>query len=289
MTATTASYRAELLVLRRWPAAWVLVLLPALALLLTSYATPYLFYRTAGNGVVSDAGSPLQTLYTLSPSQAVTLVTTSYGGYAAIPALILGALVSGNDWGNGYLKTALSQGPGRAATAVGQTLAVLSAATTGVVITYLTAGAASAAVAILDAEELPEPAAQFPLLAVTATGVAVAVLISTVYAAAGLVLGTVFRSAGAAVAAALVWIVGVQVLFGTAATQLGGSYAALNDALPNSNATTLSTALGPIIGSTTELEAPAVTAYGTAAAILAVYLAAFILLNTALLSRRGIP
>lgn len=288
MTATVAAYQAELLFLRRWPAAWVLVLLPAAALLLTNYVTQYLFYRTAGNGVVNDVGSPLQILYTMSPSQALTLVTTSYGGYAAIPALILGALVTGNDWGHGYLKTALSQGPGRVGTAAGQTLAVLTASAAGVIASYLTATAASAAVALLETAELPDTAAQFPLPAVTAKGVAIALLISAVYASAGLVLGTMFRSAGAAVAAALVWVVGVQVLFATAATQLGGAYAAVSNALPNSNATALSSALGPVIGSTTEVEAPASAALVTAALILAAYLAAFLLLNAALLSRREI-
>lgn len=266
----------------------MLLLLPATALLLSNYITQYLFYRTAGTGVVDDGSSTLQMLYTMSPSQAATLVTTSYGGYAALPALILGALVAGNDWGNGYLKTTLSQGPGRAATAAGQASAVLTAAAVSVLACYLTATAASMIIARLAGEELPEAAASLPLPAVTVEGVAIALLISAVYAAAGLCLGTAFRSAGGAVAAALIWVVGIQVLFSAAASQLGGAYAAVNDALPHTSAAALSSALGPVIGSATSFDAPVIADPGTKALILATYLIVFLLLNAATLARREI-
>lgn len=283
-----AVYRAELLFLRRWPAAWVLVLLPAAALVLTRYLTQYLFYRTAGGGTVSDIGSPLQLLYTMSPSQAFTLAVGAYGAYAAVPVLILGALVTGSDWGNGHLKTALTQGPSRVATGIGQALAVLTAAAAGVTALFLATAASSAAIALLEEDELPSAAALFPGPSLTVKAVAIALLINAVYASAGLLLGTVFRSAGAAVAAALVWIVGVQVLFATADTQLGGAYAAVNNLLPNSAAVALSSALGPVVGVTAEPRPSADVSSGAAAVLLAMYLFAFLAPNSLLLARRDV-
>jgi hypothetical protein len=62
------SLRAELLVLRKRLAVWAFVLLPAVYTLLSSYVSPYVYYRTASTGLVQGF-TPAQFLPAILPGQ----------------------------------------------------------------------------------------------------------------------------------------------------------------------------------------------------------------------------
>lgn len=245
------SARAELLVLRHSPAVWALVLLLPALTLVTRYLTQYVFYRTASTGTVSDLGSPLQLLYTLSPNQMVTVVTASYAGLGSAAAVVLGAVVAGGDWGRGSLKTALAQGPSRMETALGQAAAVITALTASVAINFGVAALVSRLIVTLEAQQATEAILAFPPPEVVLHGVFIGVLISAANGAIGLALGTALRSPAAAIGAALIWYVASQVLLSAVAAALGGPFAHLNQALPNASTTTLANIYGPVIGGPT--------------------------------------
>jgi hypothetical protein len=229
----------------------LVLLLPALNLL-NRYLIQYVLYRTAGSGTFSDLGSPLQILYTLSPNQMVTVVTASHGSIGAVVATVLGALVAGNHWGHGSLKTSLAQGPGRLATALGQAVAVITALMLSVALNFGTAALVSKLIMIIESANAPEAVVAFPDLFVIGRGLWIGILISAAYGAAGLALGAVFRSAGAAIGATLIWFVGSRVLLNSLATSLGGPFATLNQALPNASTATLANIFGSVVGSTVD-------------------------------------
>jgi len=287
-----ASFRAELLVLRKWPVAWVLVLLNPLVVLLYSYGIQYVFYLTAETGTF-DLGSPDQILPTLLPGQFVVVAVGTFGSVGAlpsvgtVPAVVLGALLAGGDWGRGSIKTSLSQGPGRAQTLVGQTLAVGLALAASVVLAFAVAAACSLVLGLLEAGAAASEEAAFPPLATLTRGLGVALLISAVYGAAGLALGTLFRGAGAAIAAVLIWTLVLQSLLDTLALQLGGALRTINDALPNTNALSLVNLFGPL-GEAADPPGYFRADPTTAACILAGYMLAFLAVTFALVWRRDV-
>lgn len=282
-----ASLRAELLVLQKWPAAWVLVLITPLYVLLFSYAIQYVLYLSAENGSLTDLGSPEQLLPALLPNQSVIIVVNGFGFSGTAPFVVLGALAAGGDWGRGTIKTSLTQGPGRLRTFFGQALAVGLALILSVALTFAVAGAASFLVLALEADAASPADAVPPAVEVVARGLGGALLISAVYGAAGLALGTLFRGAGAAIGAALVWTVVVQNLLDTLALQVRGVFETINDALPNANALSLIGVFGAIRN---ELYAqmPLRTDPTVATWVLVGYVLAFVALGAIFIRRRDV-
>jgi len=279
-----ASFRAELLVLRKWPAAWVLVLLWPFAMLVSNYAIQYVLYRTAATGTFSDLGPILPSIL---PGQFVIVAMRDVVFFGATPAVVLGALVAGGDWGRGTVKTSLTQGPGRVPTFAGQALAVAAALALSVALTFAVAAACSLLVSAAAAGKASPADAAFPAAVVVARGVGVALLVVATYGAAGLALGTLFRGAGPAIGAALVWTVVVQYVLDTLALQVGGAFEAFNDALPNANALSLAGTFGSAgggAGSQVLLRTdPAVAAW-----VLAGYTLAFVAAAAILVGRRDV-
>ena len=68
--------RAELLVLRKWPAAWALLLIMPAATLLPYYVVSYVFYLTVTPAEYAVQGTPAQNLPALLPSQFVIVALT---------------------------------------------------------------------------------------------------------------------------------------------------------------------------------------------------------------------
>lgn len=288
MTGLLRSVRAELVVLRLSPSVWALILLLPALTLLNDYLVPYVLYRTAGTGTVIDLGSPLQMLYMLSPSQLVAVVTATYATLGPAVAVVLGALVAGGDWARGSLTSALAQGPGRTATSIGQVAAILLALTVGVGVNFGVAAVASTLIVSIEADEAVQTMLAYPEPAVILHAIAVSVLISAVSGALGVALGTIFRSAGSAIGAALIWYVGSQVLLASVAQALGGPSAVIAQVLPNASVTTLAATFGPVVGGPV-LEAPAPAIDPSLAPwVLLAYLIAFATISTALMRRRDI-
>ncbi len=282
-----ASLRAELLILRKWRAAQALLLVAPLLTLVSSYLLPYLKYRTVTFDQYATVGSPSQILPTILPNQLVIVVMGNFGFSATAPFVVLGAVMSGGDWGRGTIKTALLQRSGRLPTFAGQVLALAVALAASVLLTFAVAGAASLAISWLEAGAGSPADAALPTAATLVKGLAVGLLVSLSYGAAGLALGTLFRSAGAAIAAALLWTVVAQAVLDNLALQVGGFLQTVNNALPNASAVSITSVFGAPGGG-----AEAATYYRVQPAlsvwVLLGYTAAFLALAAVLLRRRDV-
>lgn len=277
-----ASFRAEFLVLRKWPAVWVLALLGPFLVFFFDYLLPYIFYLTANSGVTIPEQSPGMMLAALLPDQAVTVVISSFALYGSAAATVLGALVAGGDHGRGTLKTSLAQRPGRLATYAGQALALGAILAASALVAFSVGAVCSLLVAAIEGETSPWPAASVAVKAIGA-----ALLISATYGSFGVALGVLFRSAGLAIGAGLVFALVLQGFVDTLALQLGGILETVNRALPAANVFTL-TGLFGAPGGGLETDVLLRTNPAVAPWVLAAYVVAFLALGALLLLWRDI-
>jgi ABC-2 type transport system permease protein len=292
-----AALRAELLVMRHRPAVLALVLTLPVNMLISSYLTDYVSYLTAGKGTVGDGfGSGVEVLPALLPGHYLTGALSGFGTYSGVygPAVLflLGALIAGTDWGRGTIKTALLQGPGRLQTRFGQDLAVMLAAAVAVVLTFLLAAAASAAIGLkLGGSAFPQ-ASSFPVPAHVAAAVAGALLLALACTAIGLALGTVLHSATKAAAVVLLWAVVVQPNLDDISAQLHGVLLKVYEVLPDASINTIvnlyNTATTFVPGTTVAPPNGAQVTPGLAFGILGLYLLAFLAITAVLTRRRSI-
>jgi ABC-2 type transport system permease protein len=200
-----ASMRAELLVLRKWPAAWGLMLLTPVLVFMTDYVAQYIIYLTLTPAQYSTLETPEQGIASLLPSQFNIIAVSQFLLSGTVPFIVLGAAMAGGDWRRGTIMPTLLQGPGRIRAFAGQALALAVAATASVLATFAVAAASSIAIRLLESKSVnPYAAAMQPNL-VIARSIGAALLVALTYAMLGLLLGTVCRSAAGAIAIALVW------------------------------------------------------------------------------------
>jgi len=235
-----ASMRAELLVLRKWPAAWGLLAITPLLVLLSDYVAEWIFYLTLTPANYSTEGTPAQNLQGLLPSQFNIIAVFQFTFAGTAPFIVLGAAMAGGDWGRGTITTALLQGPGRARTFAGQAAALIVAVTASVLATFAVAAAASSVIRLVEAKSVNPVAAAMPGVGVIAESVGAALLVAIAYGMVGLFLGTVFRSAAGAVAVALVWTLIVEGTLWDLALQLPrGLVRTITDLTLNASAVTV--------------------------------------------------
>jgi ABC-2 type transport system permease protein len=200
-----ASMRAELLVLRKWPAAWGLMLLTPVLVFMTDYVAQYIIYLTLTPAQYSTLETPEQGIASLLPSQFNIIAVSQFLLSGTVQFIVLGAAMAGGDWRRGTIMPTLLQGPGRIRAFAGQALALAVAATASVLATFAVAAASSIAIRLLESKSVnPYAAAMQPNL-VIARSIGAALLVALTYAMLGLLLGTVCRSAAGAIAIALVW------------------------------------------------------------------------------------
>jgi hypothetical protein len=283
MTAV-ATTRADLLRLRRWPTLWVLVGVWTALQVAFSFAFPYLAYRsddpvTAFGG----GGSAGDLLAGMVPSAVPAILVSGTPMFGGAILLILGALATGSGYGWGTWKTAYTQGPSRVATLVG-TVAAVGAVVVGIVLWTLCLDLALSTVVALSASaplDLPDPGA-------TVRAAGGAVLVLGMWAAAGIVLGTVTRAPALSVGLGLVWTFVVENLLRGAANLLDG-LSVVTDRLPGAAAGSVAGALGASAdgpdatpGVLTVLDGPA------AVALCAAYLVAFLVAAAVAVRRRDL-
>ena len=281
-----ASMRAELLVLRRWPAAWGLMLVTPVLVLLSDYVAEFIFYLTLTPTDYSTYGTPAQNLQSLLPSQFNIIAVSQFSIYGTTPFIVLGAAMAGGDWGRGTITTALLQGPGRARTFAGQALALAVAMAASVLATFAVAAAASIVIRLVESRSVNPYLGAMPGSVVIAEGVGVALLIALAYGMIGLFLGTACRSAAGAAAAALLWTLIIEsTLYGLALQIPRGALRTISDLTPGACAVTLTGLFGTSgggAGSQNYLPVrPAAAAW-----TLAAYIAGALALTMVLLRRR---
>ena len=276
---------AELLKLGKRPATWIVVGI-WLALNLTfAYLLPYLSYRTGTPTGPDGAAPPAQLLAEVLPANLVTNVLGGYPLFGGAQVLILGALITGSEYGYGTLTTLLTQRPRRI-----EVLASILGALTLVVIALgvasfaLSAGASSLVAAVESA-----PGA-FPSTTELAQGLASGWLILGMWGLGGALAGIAFRGTALAVGLGLVWALVIENLVrGTAA--LLDVFDTIQRALPGVNAGSLVAALGASGQGEGAGGTPGVVAVvggSQATVVLACYVVGFVLVAAMVLARRDV-
>jgi ABC-2 type transport system permease protein len=273
-----ASFRAEMLVLRRSPAAWGLVAVMPVYLLVVAY----------GVGLWSNAVPGLQSgLAMLLPLQSVIQATERFAFYGVAPFVVLGALMAGNDWQQGTIATAVTQRPGRLAAFLGQVLAMIAACVVSVLATFAVSTLVSLVVRVAAGAAADPVNAALPSAAVFARGIAYSVLISVTYGALGIMLGTLLRSAAAAVAAALIWSVILDPMIYQIGIYAGGWMLAISNLFPQASAITLNSTFGaPGGGPNTQVYLPVPPT--VAVLVLCGYLIGFLAVSYSVMAIRDI-
>jgi ABC-2 type transport system permease protein len=197
--------RAELLVLRKWPAAWGLLLLTPMLVLLSDYVAQFIFYLSLTPADYATDGTPAQTLPALLSGQFNIVAVMQFAFTGTAPFIVLGAAMAGGDWSRGTITTALLQRPGRARTFAGQALALAIAVTASVLATFAVAAAASMVIGAAESSSANPLFAAMPPTMVIAESVGAALFVALTYAILGLFLGTVCRSGVGAIAIGLLW------------------------------------------------------------------------------------
>ncbi|MDQ4085574.1 MAG: ABC transporter permease [Actinomycetota bacterium] len=277
-----SSTHAELLRLMKWPVTWICVGVWSVMNLFFAYGLNYLTYR----GAVSDgkAGLARLLLADMSPAELPSTLIQGMPMFGGAIVLILAALATGSGYGWSTWKTVFAQGPHRLA-AMGGTLAALVLVVTGVVLlTFALDVAASLVVTSLESRDIVWPSATD-----MAEGVAGAFLVMLTFAMAGAWLGVVARSPALSVGLGLVWALVVENLLRGVAALLG-PLEVVTDVLPGTAAGSLAGALGatgPGSGAPNGTPGVLTTLAGdSAAALLAGYVVAFVVLTGILVSRR---
>ncbi|HET9017201.1 MAG TPA: ABC transporter permease [Thermomicrobiaceae bacterium] len=187
-----SSVRAELMLLRRRAATWVLLAIAILLSVFFSYLLPYLAYRS---------GSAASGLAPLLPDRLVSTLLGGFPFYFGMLTLILGALAFGSEYGWGTLKTTLMQRSGRAHLLLAK-LAALGAVLVVFLVAVFAAGALSSVlIGLREGVALLAPS-PWDL----ARGLAAGWLILAVWALFGALLGVLSRGTALAI--------GVGILYG---------------------------------------------------------------------------
>ncbi|MGH3900393.1 MAG: ABC transporter permease [Pseudonocardiaceae bacterium] len=276
---------AELLKLRKRPATWIIVGVWLAMNLAFGYLIPYLIYRTGSFTGPDGAAVSEQLLAGVLPAGLVTNVLSGYPLFGGALVLILGALMTGGEYGFGTLKTLLTQRP-RRVEVLGGALAALAVVVLALVVAsfVISAGASSVIAAVESA-----PGA-FPPVADLARGLASGWLILGMWVLLGALAGIAFRSTALAVGLSLVWALVIENLIRGFASLLD-VFDTVQRALPGVNAGSLVAALGAAGQGEGSGGTPGVDAVvgGTqAVVVLACYAIGSILVAGLLLTRRDV-
>jgi ABC-type transport system involved in multi-copper enzyme maturation permease subunit len=269
-----ASWKHELLKLRKRPATWALgaILLTAV---LADYAFAYLALgQPASTGLDPQVRRSFEPL--VLPENLLARVVPIAGSLGGAIALMLGAMSAGSEYGWGTLKTVLTQGPGRGQVLGGKLLGLITA----LAIYGLAALGMGAVMSLLVASALDLPVA-WPSAWGLLRGLGAAWLLLGTMALLGYALATLFESTALAVGLGLVYLFVVEQLFASLAGSVR-SLEIIRRAMPGPNADALETAFGP-----SGAGSPAISATQGAFA-LGGLAAAFALVSALALSRKDV-
>lgn len=209
-----ASFRAELLKLRKRPATWVLALVWVVVVVLFGYLLTYSFVANPPEPPddvppevqAQDQAFNEAQLRALLPEN---LLENLFGGgifsIGAAIVLILGALCAGSEYGWGTLKTVLSQRPGKLAVLSGKLLAL------GVfLVVFVALGLGAGAASSLVVARLEEGAVNWPPVADVLRGVGIGSLVFAVWGGFGFALAVLFKGTPLAIGLGLAWALAVE-------------------------------------------------------------------------------
>lgn len=222
--------RAELFKLRKRPAVSTLLAAAVVLNQIFGYVVPYMSYTSGDeSGFIGDV--PRESILAgMMPDQIVPNTLGAFPVFAGALAFVLGALAAGGEYGSGTVKTLLTQRPGRLPVAAGQLAALVVAVAIGVALLFVTGLASAVGVGLLESGSVPWPSVQS-----IAEGYGVGVLIMSMWAMLGAMLGTTMRSVALPIGLGVVWILGVELLISSMASLLSGLQT-VREVLPGVNA-----------------------------------------------------
>jgi ABC-2 type transport system permease protein len=191
----TRSVAAELLVLRKRAATWILLGIWTVLGVFFAYVIPY---ALAGE---DPAGGDEQFL----PASLTGNVLEGFPFFGGVFALMLGIFATGSEYGWGTLKTLLTQRPGRLRVLAAK-LAALAIVLVPFVVTLFAAGAVAAFV-IAQVEDAP---ASFPPAWLIVRALAAGWLVLAVWAALGVLLGVLTRGTSLAIGVGILYALVVE-------------------------------------------------------------------------------
>lgn len=208
-----ASFRAELLKLRKRPAVWVLGIIWFALVVLFGYGLTYAIFVNPPEGAVPPGTDPDEVLRVLYPKNVLSNVLSGFNSTGGGPiALILGALSAGSEYGWGTAKTVLTQRPGRLGAFFGKMLVLALIVLVFVLLAFAAGAASSYIIATVE-----DAAMNWPTIEDTLRAVGAGWLIMIVWTAVGVLLATLFRGTALAIGLGLVYAL---VLEGIAASLL---------------------------------------------------------------------
>lgn len=277
--------RAELYRMRRWPALWITVAAELALNLLFLYVFPYVSYTSGDGGGGITGGVPEASLLAdMRPDAIPRVATQGMPMFAGALVLIVGALAAGSGYGWGTVKTVVLHGPSRTASLLGQ-LGALTVLVVGLVAALF---AMDVAASCLVAAVQDQPV-RWPGGADLATSFGAGVLVMSMWAVAGALIGTLARGPAMSVGLGLVWVLAVENLL-RGVGSLWSPLERVTDVLPGTAAGSLAGSLGA-----TPVSEPGGTpgvldtlGGGLAAGLLAAYVLLFAVATLALVRRRDI-
>lgn len=282
------SLRAELIRLGRWPVTWILCGTWLAVNVTFGYLFLSLTYNdVSGEGFAADASSPAKAqavLAQMMPDSVPATLLSQLPMFGGALMLLLGSLAFGSGYGWGTWKTVFMTGPRRSVAVAGTMLALGTIVTGLMVITFAVDLLAAYTVAMAESQPVI-----WPTLAETARGLGAMLLISGMWTAFGVLLGTLTRGPALATGLGLVWVLVVEHLLRGVSAMLGAVDAVAN-VLPGTAAGSLAGALGALPqGDPNGTPGVLTTIGGTAAtALLGAYLFVFVVASFALKARRDV-
>jgi ABC-type transport system involved in multi-copper enzyme maturation permease subunit len=278
MTAFLNLLRAELFLLRKRTATWVILGIWLVVTLLFAYVLPYASYRTGSLDFAENLDSML-------PGALAQTIGEGMPFYGGALALILGVLVLGSEYGWNTWKTLLTQRPGRMPVFFAKLASLGVAMVVFVAGSFAMGAVASSIIALVEGTTI-----SFPAVSTTLEAMVSGWLILAVWATAGVALAMLTRGTSLAIGIGILWGLALEGLLGAFIDRIDG-LERLSDIMLRANGYSLVRAVnGNAVLSTDgpgAFSGPYVSGL-QATAVLAIYLVAFTGLSAWLLRRRDI-
>ncbi|GAB3930156.1 hypothetical protein GCM10029976_031260 [Kribbella albertanoniae] len=276
------SLYAEMLKLGKRPAVHTTIGVWLVLSLFFGYVFPYFTYRGSSAAAAEERAAAIAGVLDALPASLATTPIAGLPVFAGALAILFGALATGSEYGWRTMKIVLSQGPPRTSVIAGKLAALVLLLASILVLSFATAAVASAIVE--GATELPTA---WPSAGAVLAGLGSGLLIAAMWCSAGVLLAHLLRGTAMPIGLGLVWALAVENLLRTGASipvlgtlqrytpgSAAGSLVAALDATPQS--------AGGTPGVSTNL--PGLTA----AAVLLVYLAVFVIATVLVVRRRDV-
>lgn len=282
MTTIVASARADLLRVRKWPAAWVTVATWLILTALFGYVFNYVSYRSGSSNFASEGTTTDQLLASVLPAHVPEVIIGGTPMFGGALMMVFGAIVAGSGYGWGSWKTVFTQGPSRTAVTLGSMLSVTAVVVATVIGTVVLTFAISSGIALVEGQDVVLPTTSALL-----EGMGTGFLVLEMWTLLGFLLGTLARGPALAVGLGLVWSLVVENLL--------RGVGALLDWVQAFTLVLPGTAAGSLVGSITGVggpnAAPGVldTLTGTQAVVsLVAYVVLLPVVTLAVVSRRDV-